>query len=88
MLFDPGDIYVDLQNHRDMTKGYWQLVISKMQYAIDNRGTVGQGMYIRYDTAKETRRSHEEQPEKDQLPETPPCVYPSRRVSLRYRGIL
>ena len=77
VLFDPEEHFVDLDAHREMTKGFWQLAIDKMQYAIDNWDTVGQGMYLQYDTVAEIREAMKDlQKKKDLAPDTLPAYTP------------
>jgi hypothetical protein len=78
VLFDPDAKYVDLTGHREMTKGFWQLAIDEMQYAIDNWDTVGQGMYNQYDTIDEIREAMKDlQKRKDLAPDTLPAYTPT-----------
>lgn len=78
VLFDPADKFVDLTSHREMTKGFWQLAIDETQYAIDNWDTVGQGMYIQYDTIDEILEAMKDlQKRKDLAPDTLPEYTPA-----------
>lgn len=78
VLFDPADKFVDLDAHREMTKGYWQLMLDQYQYAIDNWDTVGQGMFLQYDTVAEVRNAMKDiQKKKDQAPDSLPAYTPA-----------